>query len=109
MGLENKMYCHREYETEENFDKEVKMHCFVLFYDKDSWYHFEHSNSKKRGIHKYDSPQAAIKEIIKEFNEKEIRELTEIPDVPDELTFKQFNQYVNSFEPVSMAELYKSR
>ena len=44
IGLENKLYCHRGYETEENFDKEVRMHCFVLFNYNDNWYHFEHSN-----------------------------------------------------------------
>ena len=31
MGFENKLYCYRSYETEENFDKDIRMHCFVLF------------------------------------------------------------------------------
>lgn len=45
MGIENKLYCHRSYENEENFDKDVRMHCFVLFKYNDNWYHFEHSRT----------------------------------------------------------------
>ena len=53
-GIKNKVYCHRSYETEENYDKEVKMHCFVLFYYDNSWYHFEHSNIYDLWIMIYD-------------------------------------------------------
>lgn len=101
IGLENKLYCYRRYETEENFDSEVRMHCFVLFYFQDKWYHFEHSNSNKRGIHEYDSIESAIKAEIDRHDETDIRVLTEIPNIPDGLTFKQFNEYVNTFEPIS--------
>ena len=99
IGIENKLYCHRSYETEENFDKEVRMHCFVLFKYKDNWYHFEHSNRSKRGIHKYISLESAIKEITSGFEEHgDIRKLTEIDSIPDGLTFKEFNQFVNGFD-----------
>lgn len=104
IGLENKLYCYRRYETEENFDKDVRMHCFVLFHYKDSWYHFEHANPNKRGIHKYASPEDAINAAIDRNDENDIRELVEIPNIPDGLTFKQFNQYVNTFTPVSTYE-----
>ena len=69
MDIENKLYCHRSYEAEENFDKEVRMHCFVLFKYNDSWYHFEHSNRPERGIHKYESVEKAIEEITSGFEE----------------------------------------
>ena len=99
MHIENKLYCHRSYETEENFDKEVRMHCFVLFKYNDSWYHFEHSNRQKRGIHEYNSVEEAIKEITNGFKERgDIRKLTEIDTIPDNLTYKEFNQYVNKFD-----------
>lgn len=99
MGIENKLYCHRSYETEENFDKEVRMHCFVLFKYNDIWYHFEHSNRPKRGIHKYVSVEKAIEEITGGFEEHgDIRKLTEIDSIPDGLTFKEFNQFVNEFD-----------
>ena len=99
IGKETKMFCHRSYETEENFDKEVRMHCFVLFKYNDIWYHFEHSNRPKRGIHKYVSVEKAIEEITSGFEEHgDIRKLTEIDSIPDGLTFKEFNQFVNEFD-----------
>ena len=99
MGFENKLFCHRSYETEENFDKEVRMHCFVLFKYNDSWYHFEHSNRPKRGIHKYESVEKAIEEITSGFEEHgDIRKLTEIDSIPDNLTFNEFNNFVNEFD-----------
>ena len=100
IGLENKLYCHRSYETEENFDKEVRMHCFVLFKYNDCWYHFEHSNRPKRGIHKYESLEKAIEEITSGYEEGDIRKLTEIDSIPDGLSFKEFNQFVNEFDNI---------
>lgn len=101
MGIENKLYCHRSYETEENFNEEVRMHCFVLFNYNGSWYHFEHSNRPKRGIHKYESVESAIEEITSGFEEHgDIRKLTEIDSIPDGLTFKEFNNFVNEFDNV---------
>lgn len=103
--LENKLYCYRGYETEDNFDQEVRMHCFVLFKDNDKWYHFEHSNRKKRGIHPYNSIEEAIDKVTEGYEENgDIRVLTEIPSIPDGITFKEFNEYVNSFD-----EVYKKK
>lgn len=107
IGLENKLYCHRRYETGKLFDKEVRMHCFVLFHYQDKWYHFEHSNYDRRGIHKYDSIESAIENEINRCSERDMLILTEIPDIPAGLTFKQFNEYVNTFEPVSTYETPK--
>ena len=98
-GYENKLFCHRSYETEENFDKEVKMHCIMLFKDNDTWYHFEHSNASKRGIHKYNSVEEALENITRWHKEHgDIRKLTEIDSIPDGLSFKEFNQFVNKFD-----------
>lgn len=98
-GYENKLFCHRSYETEENFDKEVKMHCIMLFKDNDTWYHFEHSNVSKRGIHKYNSVEEALENITRWHKEHgDIRKLTEIDSIPDGLSFKEFNQFVNKFD-----------
>ncbi len=100
IGLENKLYCYKRYETEENFDKEVRMHCFVLYRFQGKWYHFEHSNSNKRGIHEFDSIESAIKSEVDRHDKSDIRELVEIPSIPEGLTFKQFNQYLNKFESI---------
>lgn len=105
IGLENKLYCYRGYETEENFDKKVRMHCFVLFKHENIWYHFEHSNRPKRGIHKYDSIESAIENITSGFEKTEIKKLTEISEIPSGLTFKEFNDYVNDFDKVNNKHL----
>lgn len=107
IGLENKLFCFRRYEKEENFDKEVKMHCFVLFKYQDRWYHFEHSNSNKRGIHEFDSIQSAIDSVVGKYDESDIRELVEIPQIPEGLSFKEFNLYVNTFDPIPIYEAKK--
>lgn len=99
MGIENKLYCFRSYETKENFDKEVRMHCFVLFKYDNNWYRFEHSNRLKRGIHKYKSVECAIDEITSGFEKQgDVRKLTEIDSIPSGLTFKEFNNFVNEFD-----------
>lgn len=100
--LENKMYCYRSYETEDNLSKDVKMHCFVLFKEDDCWYHFEHANEPERGIIKYETLAAALKQITSGYEKNDIRKLTEIPDIPEGLSFQEFNNYVNSFEEINI-------
>lgn len=102
IGLENKLFCHRGYESEENLDKDIRMHCFVLFKYNNIWYHFEHSNRPKRGIKPYENIDQAIADITSGFEKQDIRVLTEIPNIPDNITFKELNEYVNSFD-----EIYK--
>ena len=103
IGYKNRLFCYRSYETEDNFDEDVRMHCFVLFKYDDSWYHFEHSNSSKKGIHKYESADQAIEKITNSFEEKgSIRKLTEIDSIPTGLTFKEFNLFVNKFDNVKI-------
>lgn len=97
IGLESKLYCHRAYENEDNFDQTVKMHCFVLFKKDDSWYHFEHSMTPIKGIHKYNSIEEALDNITSKWDKNE-RQLVEIDEIPDNLSFKEFNQYVNQFD-----------
>lgn len=97
LGYETKLYCYRAYETEENFDQTVKMHCFVLFRKDDCWYHFEHSMTPIKNIYKYDTTSEALKWITSKWNKNE-RQLAEIDDIPEHLTFKELNQYINSFD-----------
>ena len=98
LGFETRLYCYRAYETEDNFDKEVRMHCFVLYYNDDAWYHFEHSNRPLKGIHKYASLESAIESITSGYEKRDIRECTEIPNIVEGMTFKEFNEYVNQFD-----------
>lgn len=108
IGLENKMFCHRRYETEEDLEKDVKMHCFVVFSYNGMWYHFEHSDSSNRGIHIYDTLEDALKKITYRPDKDDIREFTEIPEIPAGLSFKEFNEYVNSFNALSPLEYKKT-
>lgn len=97
-GIENKMFCCRSF-SDENRKEEIKMHCFVLFRYGEFWYHFEHSALRRRGIHKFDSLEEAIKQTSKKFlNQFSLNELTEIPEVPEDLTYDKFNQYVDCFD-----------
>lgn len=99
IGFENKLYCYRSYETENNLNQEVKMHCFVLYYYQGNWYHFEHSNPSKKGIYKYKTIEQAILNITNDIKEEGcIKKLTEIDTIPDNLSFKEFNNYVNSYD-----------
>lgn len=107
ISLKNKLYCYRRYETEDDFDKEVRMHCFVLFFYQDSWYHFEHANYNKRGIHKYFSLEEAINTLVDRHDKSDIRELTEISNIPDGLSFKEFNKYVNQFDSKRLIRLIR--
>lgn len=102
MNIENKMYCYRSYETEENFAKEVRMHCFVIYKYQNNWYHFEHANEPERGITKYETLTAALKQITSGYEKNDIRKLTEIPNIPEGLSFKEFNNYVNSFTEIDL-------
>lgn len=87
-GFENKLFCSR---TKNEEDKN-RMHCFVLFKNNNIWYHFEHSDHKRKGIHPYTSVDDALNDI----SEYKNSEIIEIPDIPANLTFKEFNKYVNS-------------
>lgn len=99
--IETKLFCHRSYETENNFDKEVKMHIIILFNKNNNWYHFEHSNYPLRGIHKYKNINEALNDITSGFEERgDIRKLTEINNIPSNLSFKEFNDYINQFNNI---------
>lgn len=79
------------------------MKTFICLYKEgDFWYHFEHSNTLKKGIHKYFDVDGALKDITSEF---ENRELIEIPDIPEGLSFQWFNQYVTQFKNQSKKSL----
>ncbi len=101
-GIENKLFCLRNYETEDNFEAEVKMHCFVLYHYHDKWYHFEHSDSIHRGIYEYETIEQALQCQIATDSEKKNQVLTEIPSIPEGITFKEFNNYVNNFELIDI-------
>jgi hypothetical protein len=98
-NIDCKIFCHRSYETEDNFDKEVRMHIIILYREKDKWIHFEYSNRPNQGLHEYATIDSALETITSPFAKKnDIRKLTELSDIPWGLSFKELNNYVNNFE-----------
>ena len=104
--VECKIYCHRSYENEDNFDNEVKMHIIILYKELDKWIHFEYTNRPEQGLHEYDSIEKALSTITEPFaKNSDVRILTEIKDIQCGLSFKELNNYVNSFEEIIIGDL----
>lgn len=102
-NIQNKIFCHRLFENEENFDKEVKMHCFLLYYLNNKWYHFEHSNQPYRGIHEYNSLDDFYTILSKHYCEEgKIKILSEFDYPNPGITFKKFNDFVNQFNNIDL-------
>ena len=95
LGYTTKLYSYRAYETEDNFDKTIKMHCFVLYKKENKWCHFEYSMTPIKGQTVYKTLEEALTKITSMWNKNE-RELAEIDDIPEHITFKEFNLYINS-------------
>ncbi len=103
INIPNKMFCTRVYEGKDFNDLEAEeyMHCFVLYFLNDKVYQIEHPNWEKIGIYEFDSEDNAIKEIndyyIKQANGQS-RPVTEFFEVEPGISFKEFNEYVNSLD-----------
>ena len=103
LNIQNKMYCTRIYEDEnyDDLDSDEHMHCFLLYFMNNKVYQLEHPNYLKMGIHEYKDEETAIKKI----NEYYInlsggysRPVTLFDEVPFNLTFKEFNLYINNLD-----------
>lgn len=103
INIPNKMFCTRIYEGEDfnNLDEEEHMHCFILYYLNNKVYQIEHPNWEKIGIYEYENEEEAINKINKYYVEMakgKARPVTEYFDVEPNLTFKQFNGYINGLD-----------
>ena len=103
INIKNKMFCTRIYEGKDfnNLEAEEHMHCFVLYYTNGKVYQLEHPNWEKIGIYEYDSEEEAIKEIndyYVEMAEGKSRPVTEFFEVEPNLSFKEFNEYINGLD-----------
>ena len=103
INIPSKMYCTRIYESKDFNDLEADehMHCFVLYYQNNKVYQIEHPNWERIGIYEFEKEETAIKEI----NDYYInmsggipRPITEFFEVPPHITFKEFNNYINSLD-----------
>ena len=103
INIPNKMYCTRVYEGKDfnNLEAEEHMHCFVLYFLNDKVYQIEHPNWEKVGIYEFNSEEEAIKEIndyYVEMAEGKSRPVTEFFEVKPGISFKEFNEYINSLD-----------
>lgn len=109
IGMPNKMFCCRVFESEDfsDMDEEEHMHCFVLFFKSNKCYHIEHPAYKNKGIWEYGTEQEALKAItdhyIKLRGGKE-SPTTRFFEVPCRYSFKEFNCYINSLMEQEQAE-----
>ena len=103
INVPNKMFCTRIYEGSDfnNLDEEEHMHCFILYYLDGKVYQLEHPNWERVGIYEFGSEEEAIKNIndyyVKMANGKS-RPVTEFTEVTPGLSFKDFNNYINSLD-----------
>ena len=106
LGIKNKMFCTRVYESGEvDSEKEEHMHCFILYYDDEGVHQIEHPNWERKGIYHFKDEQEAIEKINKIYVEMaagEARPVTEFFTVDEGLSFKDFNDYVNSLDEYNL-------
>lgn len=103
INIPNKMFCTRVYEGKDFNDLEADehMHCFLLYYLNDKVYQIEHPNWERIGIYEFDSEENAIEEINNYYVKKSggiPRPITEFYEVEPGLSFKEFNEYINSLD-----------
>ena len=103
INIPNKMFCTRIYEGKDfnDMDAEEHMHCFVLYYLNNKVYHIEHPNWYKIGIYEYSSEEEAIKKINDYYIELSggiPRPVTQFYEVKPNISFKEFNNYINSLD-----------
>lgn len=105
INIPNKMFCTRIYEGDDfnDYDAEEHMHCFVLYYLNDKVYQIEHPNFERVGIYEFDNEETAINSINEYYIKMaggHARPVTEFFEVEPNLSFKQFNKYINNLDKI---------
>lgn len=103
INIPNKMYCTRVYEWDDfnDLNADLYMHCFVLYFLNGKTYQIEYPNSEKIGIYEYLSEKDAVKQLCDYYEklaEGRARPVTEFFELQPNLSFKEFNQYINSLD-----------
>ncbi len=109
IGIKNKMFATRIYEPNDfnKLDEEEHMHCFILCYIDNKVYHIEHPNWYRIGIYEYESEEEALTNINDYYVKLSggiPRPITEFYKIEDNLSFKEFNNYINNLN-ISFREL----
>lgn len=109
IGKQTKMFCTRIYEEGDiNPEEDEHMHCFILYYDENGIHQIKHPNGDRKGIYHFKDEETAIEEINKIYVEMSggiPRPVTEFNEVPVGLSFREFNEYINSLDKNSMKKV----
>ena len=102
-NIKHKMFATRIYEGNDynDLDSDEHMHCFILCYIDNYVYHIEHPNFHRIAIYKYKNELEALDTINKYYAELSggiSRPITQFYEVKANLTFKEFNNYINSLD-----------
>jgi hypothetical protein len=105
LNIPSRMFCTRVYEAEDhnNLEEDEHMHCFILYYQNDLVYQIEHPNWTRIGLYEYKDEETAINTINSYYIDsetKKARPMTEFYDVKPNISFKEFNSYINSLDPI---------
>lgn len=103
INIPNKMFCTRIYEGDDfnDLESDEHMHCFVLYYQNAKVYQIEHPNWERIGIYEFNCEEDAINKINDYYinmSGGHARPVTEFYEVPYNVTFKEFNLYINSLD-----------
>lgn len=103
LNIKNKMFYTRVYEGKDfnNLEAEEHMHCFVLYYLNGKVYQIEHPNWEKVGIYEFENEENAVNEIndyYVKMAEGKSRPITQFFEVEPNLSFKDFNNYINELD-----------
>lgn len=105
INIESKMFCTRIYEPNDFNVQEAEehMHCFVLYYLNDKVYQMEHPNWERIGIYEFPDETTAITEINNYYINMSggtSRPVTEFYEVTPNISFKEFNNYINDLDKI---------
>lgn len=102
INIKNKMFATRIYKSGDiNDEEDEHMHCFILYYDEEGVHQIEHPNGERKGIYHFKTEEEAIEKINKIYIEMSggvNRPVTEFFEVEENISFKQFNEYLNELD-----------
>ena len=106
INIKNKMFATRIYEPNDfnKLDEEEHMHCFILCYIDNKIYHIEHPNWYRIGIYEYKNEEEALKNINDYYVKLSggiPRPITEFYKIDYNISFKEFNCYINNLNSIN--------
>lgn len=110
IGFKCKTFCTRIYipSGPKDDDPEEHMHCFLLYKKSGKIFQLEHPNGNRIGIYCFNDEMSALKQINSIYEKMSggtARPVTRYFKTKPGLTFKQFNDYINSLDEKYRVEI----